>query len=93
MIIRSQDKKMLINFNNISAIFLKDTEVVVRYYDGCAGIGKYSTKEKAIKVLDMIQDKYTEYTKVASGWNGENIQGLYVLPRGFQMPQDSEVEE
>ena len=81
MWIRSQNKEVLI----------KATKVV---YVGEAGIlgndegnetftilGEYSTKEKALKVLDMIQGLilYTYY-------GGNEPKKL------FQMPQDSEVE-
>ena len=43
-------------------------------------LGIYSTEEKAIKVLDMIESKYTE----GNEW-------LSVAGKVFQMPQDSEV--
>ena len=93
MIIRSQDKKIIVNLNNIDTIDIADLQVRCfnGVFDTAVVIGTYSTEEKAIKVLDMIQDKYAEYAKVASAF-GEDIRGLYVLPRVFQMPQDEEVE-
>lgn len=62
MIIRSQDKKGIVNLNNI------DTLCIEQNHCGCdvvcfnglresrSKIGEYSTEEKAIKVLDMICD-------------------------------------
>ena len=50
-------------------------------------LGEYTTKEKAIKVLDMIEDRYNnlETAKVETKLK-------YWIPFIFQMPQDSEVE-
>ena len=65
MLIRSQDKRMIVNFDNIctvSAFPEKDSEDI--YVEDGAGslmVGRYSTKEKAMKVLDMIQEAYEEY--------------------------------
>ena len=69
MLIRSQDKRMIVNFDNIctvSAFSEKDSEdIYVEDDTGSLMIGRYSTKEKAMKVLDMIQEAYgdSEYTK------------------------------
>ena len=65
MLIRSQDKRMIANFENIctvSAFPEKDSEDI--YVEDGAGslmVGRYSTKAKAMKVLDMIQEAYAEY--------------------------------
>lgn len=65
MLIRSQDKEILINFNNSPAIKIMGTkgDVTIICSDTYETfvIGNYSTKEKAIKVLDMIQEAYEEY--------------------------------
>lgn len=81
MWIRSQDKEILIKAvciylcgeNHICA----STDEKDRWY-----IGKYSTKEKALKMLDMIE-KFI---------NRSFMYG-YQLGGVFQMPQDDEVEE
>lgn len=119
MIIRSQDKKTIANFNKIDTICAKvinptkaikeQYETLIQYYSGVEEtmgvLGEYSTEEKAIKVLDMIQDFYCkcESGKVVTS----GIWGL-LIKRGtledaeefrdehrtlfvFQMPQDSEV--
>lgn len=62
MLIRSQDKRMIVNFDNIctvSAFPEKDSEdIYVEDGTGSLMVGRYSTKEKAIKVLNMIQEAY-----------------------------------
>lgn len=91
MLIRSQDKELLVNFNVSAGIEIEERNtktVVTSYITGCSYLlGEYSTKEKALKVLDMIQDAYEryEYEKVFKT-------GL-TLFETFQMPEDSEVEE
>ena len=72
MLIRSQDKRMIVNFDNIctaSAFPEKDSEdIYVENGTGSLMIGRYSTKEKAMKVLDMIQEAYMDFesAKIAS---------------------------
>ena len=65
MLIRSQDKRMIVNFDNIctiSAFPEKDSEdIYVEDGTGSLMVGRYSTKAKAMKVLDMIQEAYEEY--------------------------------
>nr|DAH80357.1 MAG TPA: hypothetical protein [Caudoviricetes sp.] len=65
MLIRSQDKRMIVNFDNIctvSAFPEKDSEdIYVEDGTGSLMVGRYSTKAKAMKVLDMIQEDYEEY--------------------------------
>ena len=91
MLIRSQDKAFLLNFNNLTAIYMekidKDFAIVYNDFEDAYTVGKYSTKAKAMKVLDMIQEAYEryEYEKVFKT-------GL-TLFETFQMPEDSEVEE
>ena len=67
MLIRSQDKRILINMNNVSSIEVGDNELRIFAADGetIYDLGSYSTKAKAMKVLDMIQEAYgdSEYTK------------------------------
>ena len=83
MIIRSQDKKTIVNFSNVTNICCgKDNEKCI-YADFDCGeyevLGAYSTEEKAIKVLDMICDACR---------NTAFIDEQAVV---FYMPQDSEV--
>ena len=68
MLIRSQDKRMIVNFDNIctvSAFPEKDSEdIYVEDGTGSLMAGKYSTKAKAMKVLDMIQEAYANATLI-----------------------------
>lgn len=64
MLIRSQDKKYLIEMNKI-IIQVSGTEVIC--YDtsciadeGYVCLGKYEPEAKAMKVLDMIQEAYAD---------------------------------
>ena len=60
MLIRSQDKEILVNFNVSAGIEIAEgttKTVVTSYITGCSYLlGEYSTKKKAIKVLDMLQE-------------------------------------
>ena len=84
MIIRSQDKKKIYNFEQIRRIFVDTNMIIV---DDVSILGEYSTEEKAIKVLDMIQNAYYnfEYSKFL-GCDNDTFAGCV-----FEMPQDSEV--
>lgn len=73
MLIRSQDKTALVKFENI-VINLKLPESLriicwslqdAQRSGGYFILGEYSTKAKAMKVLDMLQEAYgdSEYTK------------------------------
>lgn len=88
MLIRSQDKRILINMNNVSSIEVGDNELRIFADDGetIYDLGSYSTRAKAMKVLDMVQDAYEryEYEKVFKT-------GL-TLFETFQMPEDGSVE-
>ena len=85
MIIRSQDKTMLMPFENSNGAYIVGKEVHI-----CGdNYGEYSTREKAIKVLDMIQNAYTNSCKVAISSDGQ--MQYMVIPVVFQMPLDSEV--
>ncbi len=65
MLIRSQDKEVLVNFDVSAGIEIAEgtTETVITsYITGCSYLlGKYSTKAKALKVLDMIQQAYMDF--------------------------------
>lgn len=69
MLIRSQDKTALVKFENIVVnLKLPDSLNVICWSlqdaqrnGGYFILGKYSTKAKAMKVLDMIQEAYEEY--------------------------------
>lgn len=65
MLIRSQDKSRLISLNNTRELRFWECAQGFNITDCVCPIGHYSTKAKAMKVLDMIQEAYgdSEYTK------------------------------
>ena len=92
MFIRSQNKEDLIKADNISVCEMNDSpkdsctfEVVCHRAYTHYVLGEYSTKEKAIEVLDMIQKAY-----LSANHYYDNSSS--VLNTVFQMPQDNEVQ-
>lgn len=62
MLIRSQNKEVLVAFEFLPDIEVSGGVISARRDMGwCCLLGEYSTKEKAMKVLDMIQGAYEEY--------------------------------
>ena len=91
MWIRNQNKDLLINTDRICVCDYGYDEYSV--LGGNYKLGVYSTKEKALKVLDEIQNviKDTQYYKINNYMTDRN----YILNKGIQiyeMPQDEEVE-
>ena len=94
MLIRSQDKATLLKFENIVVnLKLPDSLNVICWSlqdaqrsGGYFILGKYSTKEKAMKVLNMIQEAYCKFMSVKNDdvWGGKESV--------FYMPADSKVE-
>ena len=87
MLIRSQNRELLINFDNSPAIGIMEVEGDVRITcsdtDETFDIGHYSTKEKALKVLDMIQETYADFeaSKITStGLASAAYTGSYDTP-------------
>lgn len=77
MLIRSQNKAILLNFSNLTVAYIVKNDggfvILSLENENRYKLGKYSSEEKAMKVLDMIQEAYV---------NGHI---------DYQMPEDSEV--
>lgn len=86
MLIRSQDKSRLINLDNTRELRFWECAQGFDITDCVCPIGHYSTKAKAMKVLDMIQEAYERYEYEKAFKTG------LTLFKTFQMPADSEVE-
>ena len=76
MLIRSQNKKVMVNLCAVEAVVIHD----MQRYDGAFKVsaegymlGEYSSEEKAIKALDLIARYHERGNKV------------------FQMPQEGEL--
>lgn len=73
MWVRSQDRKILTEIHDL------DIDDINQIWDGSSLLGKYSTEEKALKVLDQIQYNIKLFE--------------HELTMVFQMPTDNEVDE
>lgn len=95
MIIRSQRKGMILNMDCIAKIYVDDVlqeNTKIFKYGIVADkeiIAVYSTEAKAIKVLDMICEKYKEPIVRANYTDNES---LIYANSVFQMPADEDVE-
>lgn len=61
MLIRSQDKSRLISLNNTRELRFWECAQGFNITDCVCPIGHYSTRAKAMKVLDMIQEAYMDF--------------------------------
>lgn len=93
MIIVSQDKTEIINFDNVNTLRAIKTGFIVSYEntykaeDDCSNIlGKYKTEERAKEVLQEIIKKYRDVTVVCDINN--NKYEKYDLPKVFEMPKE-----
>ena len=99
MWVRSQDKTVLIKCNNFSVECYTDSktniksfgiETIESHNGTYTTLGSYSTKEKALKVLDMIAQAIQENECVrCTSYSG----GSYKNYKVFQMPPDEDSEE
>lgn len=82
MLIRSQDRIAIINVDNVFNISVRDingtTVIHIGSSSSCCIIAEYSTKAKAMKVLDMIQDRYVDYQTAHTVSNGLTTMSLFV---------------
>lgn len=110
MLIRSQNKEVLTNLNALAGIEIVEgpvKTVITSYITGCSYLlGEYSNKQKAVKVLDMLQKAYAEYEMLrdmSTGMGGimvtyntkmivNELEKEIQEKSIFQMPEDSEVE-
>ena len=95
MLIRSQNKEVLTIFENLLDVEVSGRVISARKdYGWYCLLGEYSTKAKAMKVLDMIQEAYSEYQIMLNF----SVSYLHEFKEKidefaiFQMPDDSEVE-
>jgi len=89
MLIRSQDKETIVpighgyitltHYNNRSQIIFS----VINENDAYLALGSYSTEEKAVKVLDMIQSFYSDNGRPVAWHNAHKV---------FKMPTDEELD-
>lgn len=87
MWIRSQDKKILTKIDDL------DIDGANQIWGDCCLLGKYSSEQKALNVLDEIQERieYPYPSKIMPSIN-TNCYHLIENNKFYQMPQDDEVE-
>ena len=85
MLIRSQDRTKLVDIAGKTISIDRANAIGIMYANSSVLLGKYTSKENAMKVLDMIQETYKqEKTEIIYR------EGIYDIGT-FQMPEDSEV--
>ena len=89
MLIRSQNKQVLVNLDQINSIIYDDFNKTVDAYamQTHFRLGKYTSEEKALKVLDMIEAEYNApiyINKIAYQYEKYDHEV-------FHMPEDNEV--
>ena len=89
MWVRSQNKERLIKVKDFTVDGNSITTQINDNYIDYITLGVYSTKEKALKVMDMIQRTIIQNEIVyAHEFSGSGVRDYDI----FRMPQDSEVE-
>ena len=94
MLIRSQNKRHLVKLKSVTinkTAYYSDEckKIVWNIWNGEEKIlGTYSTEEKAIRVLDMIEEEYHRPTYVTDLGGEYEVYGRDV----FHMPEDAEVD-
>ncbi|MBN2919431.1 MAG: hypothetical protein JTJ28_07415 [Lactobacillus sp.] len=86
MWIRSQDRKILIEIHNL------DIDDINQIWDGSSLLGKYSSEEKALKVLDEIRNELNDAQYYEIENNGHGMYTLNTGIRVYTMPDDEDVE-
>ena len=90
MIIVSQDKEKIVNFDNLTQVYItqdeEETAYFIRYetvdslYDD---LGKYETEERAKEVLQEIVSKYK-----TTLYNSRTNETVVNIPKVFEMPKE-----
>ena len=91
MLIRSQDKKHLVELRSITIneylVYIDEEKIVWDIEQTGKKLGRYTTEEKAIRVLSMIEEEYHRPTYVTDLGGEYEVYGRDV----FHMPEDTEV--
>ena len=88
MWIRTQNKEMIMNCNAVGIGLEEQTTI----WSGGYVLGTYSTKEKALKVLDMIEDRINQNEEFAAQGECNTYGTIRLMKFVYQMPLDSDVE-
>jgi len=93
MIIVSQDRETVVNFENI--IRIKVCKYNGENYIQCdfpygtyEDLGTYKTKERAKEVLQEIKDRYLTYAALSNQSNSKDIKQVSDIPKHYEMPEE-----
>ena len=89
MIIVSQNKKNIYNFNNVKSIDIVGNEIYITddiLSDMGTCIANYETEERAKEVLQQIINKYKEYHSLYDV--KEQTLGVLNVPKVYEMPKE-----
>ena len=88
--VRTQDKECLTNISNIQYVYKNNIHGLGTYYDNLKILGTYKTKERALEVLDEIEEYITPTLGLLDDTlNGKQIcQVGNILSMVYQMPKD-----
>lgn len=94
MIIVSQDKDEILNFDNMTLIVINDAWddkpgqilIATDVRGNRHTLGYYKSEERAKEVLREIMMKYLEYSSIEDGLR--NVKDVVVLPRVYEMPKE-----
>lgn len=98
MIIVSQDKDNVINYDNVKRLWIDDNvldKTNTTFYINADDdfLGEYETEERAKEVLKEIVEKYSSYLELKGGvafmQGGMNIQpNIFNIPKVYEMPEE-----
>lgn len=98
MIIVSQDKDNVINYDNVKSLWIDDNvldKTNTTFYINADDdfLGEYETEERAKEVLKEIVEKYSSYLELKGGvafmQGGMNIQpNIFNIPKVYEMPTE-----
>lgn len=91
MLVRSQNNQRITDKIEFQAIKDGSGDWVILHIGGYKIFAVYSTLEKAIKALDMLERKYSAYGQLSNRVNG--ILGVVELPKVFQFPAEEEIPD
>lgn len=99
MIIVSQDRNIIINFNNVANVNIEkcyneslnkeDFSYDILVYivsSGLTRIAKYQTEERAKEVLNEIVNEYIKYATIANEIG--SVKEVAILPKKYEMPKE-----
>lgn len=96
MWVRSQDKERLANVTRVEIGWRehkgRNDRIYIIWGSGAIELAVFSSKEKALKVIDMFENHIKKSNNYYNQYNGETNTIVTQEIKVFQFPQDDEVE-